>query len=134
MSKMLLKYTVSEYTVALQNISSPKRFNVSYPNAVFTWVHIHVLKKHCTEMYLVKNKLQLVIIKNHDGLCVCVCVCRMYRRTSNMAGLTYPPSVIAALKVHIIFTVDYNMDLVCFLKVFYLSPIHRKSSSFSGCW
>lgn len=42
-----------------------------------------------------------------------------------MAGLTYPPSVIAALKVHIIFTVDYNMDLICFLKVLYLPPIHR---------
>lgn len=48
-----------------------------------------------------------------------VCVCRMYRRTSNMAGLTYPPSVITALKVQIIFTVDYNIALVCFLKLLY---------------
>lgn len=29
----------------------------------------------------------------------CVSVFRMYRRTSNMAGLTYPPAAIAALKV-----------------------------------
>ncbi len=41
----------------------------------------------------------------------------MYRRTSNMAGLTYPPSVITALKVQMIFTVEYNMALVCFLKL-----------------
>lgn len=48
-----------------------------------------------------------------------VCVCRMYRRTSNMAGLNYPLSVFTALKVQIIFTVDYNMALVCFLTLLY---------------
>lgn len=80
-------------------------------------------------MYLVKNKLQLVIVKKrHHGLCVHVC--RMYRRTSNMAGLTYPPSVISVLKVHIIFALDYNMDLVYFLKVLCLPPIHRSLPTF----
>ncbi len=53
--------------------------------------------------------------KTFDGLCVC----RMYRRTSNMAGLNYPLSVFTALKVQIIFTVDCNMALVCFLKLLY---------------
>lgn len=32
-------------------------------------------------------------------LCVCVFDIRMYRRTSTMAGLTYPPTALTALKV-----------------------------------
>lgn len=32
---------------------------------------------------------------------ICVCDNRMYRRTSNMAGLTYPPTALTALKVKI---------------------------------
>lgn len=34
-----------------------------------------------------------------DGDDICVCAIRMYRRTSNMAGLTYPPTALTALKV-----------------------------------
>lgn len=36
-------------------------------------------------------------------ICVCVCDIRMYRRTSNMAGLTYPPTALKALKVKTVF-------------------------------
>lgn len=32
-------------------------------------------------------------------LSLCMCENRMYRRTSNMAGLTYPPTALTALKV-----------------------------------
>jgi len=56
-----------EYTVALQN--SPKMFNVNYLNAIFTYRFVFCF---FTEMYLVKNKLQHVMVKKDIMVCVCV--------------------------------------------------------------
>lgn len=59
------------------------------------WVCVRSVYMHATVCIIYVWDLCMIFL----SVCVCVCDIRMYRRTSNMAGLTYPPTALTALKV-----------------------------------